>query len=67
MVFLTQIGEGMLILGDQQQATSSFLEEQMFFGRAKSKLQWKHNTWLYSSNERLFLAHKVFGRRKIQT
>jgi hypothetical protein len=29
----------MLILGDQQQATFSFLEEQMFFGRTRNKLQ----------------------------
>jgi hypothetical protein len=33
MVFVTQIGEVTLILGDQQQITSSFLEEQMFLGK----------------------------------
>jgi len=31
MVFLPQTKEGMLILGDQQQAMFSFLEEQIFF------------------------------------
>jgi hypothetical protein len=72
MVFVTHIVEGMLILGDQQQVTSSFLEEHMFFGEQEVSYNspfFYGNTihGFYSSNERCSLAHKVFGIRKIQT